>query len=105
MSANQALFSIRAMCRVLEVSASGYYAWRRRMMSVRAREDEKLQQRIVAIHQKFRQTYGAPRIHAELQDEGTRIGRKRVARLMKAPSLPGVSRSAPMKAVSRRDRR
>ena len=74
------MFSIRAMCRVLEVSASGYYAWRQRMISVRKREDEKLQQRIRTIHDRSRQTYGAPRIHAELQDEGTRVGRKPVAR-------------------------
>lgn len=86
------MFSIRAMCRVLEVSASGYYAWRRRMISVRAKEDEKLQQRIGAIYHRSRQTYGAPRIHAELQEEGTRVGRKRVARLMKASGLAGVSR-------------
>ena len=70
------MFSIRAMCRVLEVSASGYYAWRRRIMSVRTREDEKLHRRIRTIHDRSRQTYGAPRIHAELQDEGTRVGRK-----------------------------
>ena len=86
------MFSIRAMCRVLEVSASGYYAWRRRMISVRTRENEKLQQRIRTIHERSRQTYGAPRIHAELQDEGTRVGRKRVARLMKESGLAGVSR-------------
>lgn len=92
MSANQAIFSIRAMCRVLEVSSSGYYAWRQRMMSVRAREDEQLQQRIRTIHLLSRQRYGAPRIHAELQEEGTRIGRKRVARLMKAADLRGVTR-------------
>jgi len=91
-SANQAIFSIRAMCRVLEVSSSGYYAWRQRMMSVRAREDEQLQQRIRTIHLLSRQRYGAPRIHAELQEEGTRIGRKRVARLMKAADLRGVTR-------------
>jgi putative transposase len=86
------MFSIRAMCRVLEVSASGYYAWRRRMISVRTGENEKLQQRIRTIHDHSRQTYGAPRIHAELKDEGTRVGRKRVARLMKESGLAGVSR-------------
>jgi putative transposase len=97
------MFSIRAMCRVLEVSASGYYAWRRRMISVRKREDEKLQQRIRTIHDRSRQTYGAPRIHAELQDEGTRVGRKRVARLMKASGLAGVSRRKST-TTTRRDR-
>ena len=103
MSANQALFSIRAMCRVLEVSTSGYYAWRRRTMSVRAREDEKLQQRIEAIHRRSRQTYGVPRIHAELQEEGTRVGRKRIARLMKVSALTGVSRRKST-ITTRRDR-
>ena len=103
MSANQAIFSIRAMCRVLEVSASGYYAWRRRMMSVRAREDEQLQQRIRTIHVLSRRTYGAPRIHAELKDEGTHVGRKRVARLMRAARLQGVSRRRST-VTTRRDR-
>ncbi len=80
------------MCRVLDVSASGYYAWRRRKISVRSREDEALSGRIVAIHEQSRRTYGSPRIHAELQEEGTRVGRKRVARLMKESGLVGVSR-------------
>jgi putative transposase len=86
------MFSIRAMCRVLDVSASGYYAWRRRKISVRSREDEALSGRIVAIHEQSRRTYGSPRIHAELKEEGTRVGRKRVARLMKESGLVGVSR-------------
>ena len=103
MSVNQAIFSIRAMCRVLEVSASGYYAWRCRMISVRAREDEQLQQRIRTIHLLSRQTYGAPRIHAELQEEGTRVGRKRVARLMNEAKLRGVSRRKST-ITTRRDR-
>ena len=103
MSAHQAMFSIRAMCRVLEVSASGYYAWRLRMISVRARQDEQLQQRIRTIHLLSRQTYGAPRIHAELQEEGTRVGRKRVARLMKEAKLRGVSRRKST-VTTRRDR-
>jgi len=91
------------MCRVLEVSASGYYAWRRRMISVRAREDEQLQQRIRTIHLLSRQTYGAPRIHAELKEEGTHVGRKRVARLMKAAALQGVTRRK-FTVTTRRDR-
>jgi putative transposase len=97
------MFSIRAMCRVLEVSASGYYAWRRRMNSVRRKEDETLQRRIRTIHDRSRQTYGVPRIHAELQDEGTRVGRKRVARLMKESGLAGVSRRKST-VTTRRDR-
>jgi putative transposase len=86
------MFSIRAMCRVLEVSASGYYAWRRRMVSVRSWEDEALRQRIGVIHAHSRRTYGSPRIHAELKEQGTRVGRKRVARLMREAGLAGVSR-------------
>ena len=103
MSANQALFSIRAMCRVLEVSASGYYAWCKRLISARTKENKSLQQRIEAIHRRSRQTYGAPRIHAELREEGMRIGRKRVARLMKQAALRGVSRRRST-VTTRRDR-
>src|ERR1700692_343603 len=102
-SANQALFSIRAMCRVLEVSTSGYYAWCRRLKSVRTRENETLQQRLEAIYRRSRQTYGAPRIHAELQQEGTRVSRKRVARLMKESEIRGVSRRRST-VTTRRDR-
>lgn len=97
------MFSIRAMCRVLEVSASGYYAWRRRAVSVRKREDEQLQQRIRTIHLLSRRTYGAPRIHMELREEGTHIGRKRVARLMKQAALSGISRRKST-VTTRRDR-
>ena len=86
------MFSIRAMCRVLEVSTSGYYAWRKRMISTRKREDEALRQRIRTIHRLSRGTYGSPRIHAELKEQGTSIGRKRVARLMNESGLAGVSR-------------
>ena len=64
------------MCRVLEVSTSGYYAWRKRPMSGRARADAELSLRIQAIHQRSRATYGAPRIHAELAADGIRVGRK-----------------------------
>lgn len=97
------MFSIRAMCRVLEVSSSGYYAWRRRMISVRTREDEALRRRIKAIYHGSRRTYGAPRIHAELREEGVRVSRKRVARLMKEAGLVGVSRRK-RPVTTRRDR-
>ncbi len=103
MRAHQAEYSIRAMCRVLEVSASGFYAWRSREKSTRRSEDEKLQQRVKAIHERSRETYGVPRIHRELRAEGTRVGRKRVARVMKAASLAGVSRRKST-ITTRRDR-
>jgi putative transposase len=80
------------MCRVLEVSASGYYAWRKRPLSARARADVELGAEIQAIHRESRGTYGVPRIHAELAARGVRIGRKRVARLMRGAALQGVSR-------------
>lgn len=92
MSAHQALFPIRTMARVLNVSASGYYAWRGRPASARATADADLTRKIRTIHAGSRGTYGAPRIHAELKAEGVTVGRKRVARLMRAAALAGVSR-------------
>ena len=92
MSEHQVVYPIRAMCRVLEVSASGYYAWLKRELSARAIPDAALLERIQAIHQKSRGTYGVPRVHAELKAEGTHVGRKRVARLMRQAGLAGASR-------------
>lgn len=86
------MYAIATMCRVLEVSTSGYWAWRRRPRSAQARANAQLTMRIRAIHEQSRQSYGAPRIHAELLAEGMRVGRKRVARLMAAAGLYGVSR-------------
>jgi len=80
------------MCMLLNVSRSGYYAWRRRRPSARARAGLRLTARIREIHAASYGTYGAPRIHAALQASGTRIGRKRVARLMRAAGLHGTSR-------------
>lgn len=86
------MYTVATMCRVLAVSASGYYAWRQRPPSARARADAELTARISAIHQYSRATYGAPRIHEELLAAGIHVGRKRVARLLKAAGLWGVSR-------------
>lgn len=80
------------LCRVLDVSSSGYYAWCTRLPSARAREDAVLADRIVTIHEASRETYGVPRIHAELAAEGRCCGRKRVARLMRAAGLVGCHR-------------
>jgi putative transposase len=90
--AHQASYPITTMCRVLEVSTSGYYAWLTRPLSKRAQEDEQLTKRIQEIHAWSRKTYGAPRIHAQLAREGVHVGRKRVARLMRTVRLQGVSR-------------
>jgi putative transposase len=92
MTANQAQFSIQVMAEALGVSRSGFYAWRHRPASARALADAEVTARIATIHRASRETYGAPRIHAELADEGIHVGRKRVERLMKAAGLKGVSR-------------
>ena len=80
------------MCRVLGVSPGGYYARRARPPSARARADAALSVRIAEIHRRSRQTYGVPRIYAELKAQGLHVGRKRVARLMNTAGLYGVSR-------------
>src|SRR5918996_1103104 len=92
------------MGRVLGVSPSGYYAWRGRGPSARACADEALLGQIRAIHERSRGTYGAPRIHAELAASGVRVGRKRVARLMRLAGLAGVSRrKGPRTTIRRHD--
>lgn len=80
-------YPIILMCKVLEVSPSGYYAWRGRPESARSRADRLLKEKIRFVFDKSRETYGSPRIHDELQDQGIRCGRKRVARLMKEEQL------------------
>jgi putative transposase len=80
------------MCRVLEVSKSGYYEWLKREPSARARRDQELAGRIRKAHEDSRETYGSPRIHAELQEAGEKVSRKRIARLMKEEGLEGASR-------------
>ena len=86
------MHKVVTMCRVLGVSPSGYYAWLNRQRSARAQCDDELKERIAAIHKHSRGTYGVPRVHAVLGDEGMRVGRKRVARLMRELGLAGVSR-------------
>lgn len=80
-------FSIVAMCRVLEVIASGYYAWRGRTSSPRAEENARLLERITAAHAASRGTYGSPKIYQTLRRAGETINHKRVARLMKAHGI------------------
>jgi putative transposase len=92
MRAHQAAHGITTLGRVLGVSVSGYDASGRRPPSRRATTDATLLGRIRQIHQDSHGTYGAPRIHRELRAHGQRIGRKRVARLMRQAGLWGVSR-------------
>jgi putative transposase len=102
--ANQADLPVRALCRVLRVSASGYYDWLDRAPSVRARSNAALTQRIEQIHRASDATYGAPRIHAELVDEGVAAGKNRIARLMRLHGLRGVSRRRGWCVTTRRDK-
>ncbi|MBS0579089.1 MAG: IS3 family transposase [Proteobacteria bacterium] len=89
---NQATHPVGMMCRLLQISRSGYYAWLDRPMCARRREDLALTGKIAAIHRFSRETYGSPMIHAELAEaHGIRIGRKRVARLMRAAGLCGAT--------------
>ena len=88
--AEKALYPLRILCRVLGVSRSGYYAWRARKPSARALEDEQLRPKVVEAFATGRGTYGSPRVRDELVDQGFRIGRKRVARLMRELGLRGV---------------
>ena len=92
MKANQAVHAVGALCRVLGVSASGYYRWQGRGVSARHQQDDALLAQIRAFHRQSRGTYGAPRIHRDLREAGVHVGRKRVARLLTQAGLRGVSR-------------
>jgi transposase InsO family protein len=85
----RARFSVRLLCRVLEVSRAGFYAWQDRPPAPRTQADERLGLEIAAIHAESRQRYGSPRVHAELGARGHRTSRKRVARLMRQHGLAG----------------
>ena len=89
---HQAHFAISAMSRALEVSRSGYYAWLDRAPSARAEQDAALTEQIATFHAESDGSYGAPRIHMDLRDDGVRVGCKRVARLMRAAGIVGVTR-------------
>jgi len=83
--------NVKRACELLEVSRSAYYQHRSGVVSVRERVDAQLTERITALHAVSKGTYGAPRVHADLADDGMRHGRKRVARLMRAAGLAGKS--------------
>jgi putative transposase len=104
-NANQAAFPVRKICQVLKISPSGFYAWQKRPPSRRALEDAVLTERIRAIHAASGDTYGSPNIHAELRDEGTPVGCKRVARLMRVAHIRGVSRRRGFVVTTQRDPR
>jgi putative transposase len=102
--AEKASYPVTALCRMLGVSKSGYYAWRSRPPSERRRRDALLIEKIRQIHSRSRETYGYPRVHAQLRSLGVKCGRRRVARLMRAEGLWGCVRGK-KRRTTRRDPR
>ena len=100
--AEKARHYVPVLCRLLGVSRSGYYAWRNRPPSERARFDAVLSEKIETIHRNSRATYGSPRVHAELRTIGIRCSRKRVARLMRRAKLRGCLRGRRMRTTHHR---
>ena len=89
---NQASFPVTQMCRVLGLSTSGYYAWLKRAPSARSQANSELVERMKQIHRFSRDTYGRPRMYAELRAEGEVVNHKRVGRLMREEGLVGATR-------------
>ena len=94
---------VTVLCRLLEVSRSGYYAWRSRPASPRAVADDVLTVQIRTAFEDNRRVYGAPRIHAELAEAGVRVGRKRVARLMRTADIVGCHRRKRSFSITRQN--
>lgn len=103
--ANQADLSVRAMCRVLGVSASGFYAWRERAPSQRSIANTVMTERIRQVHKDSYESYGMPRVRAELIEQGVSISRQRVARLMRQAGIHGISKRRGFTVTTRRDKR
>lgn len=99
--AERARFPVSLLCRMVGVSKSGYYAWRGRPPSKRSRQDATLTERIVEVHKRSRETYGYPRVHAELVALGVRCGRRRVARLMREAGIRGCVRGRKKRTTHR----
>jgi putative transposase len=91
-SEEKVAFPVAMLCRLLAVSPSGYYATQGRPRSSHARRDEELAEQVVAAHTASKRRYGSPRVHAELKAAGERVGRKRVARLMREQKLAARTR-------------
>ncbi len=86
--------SVTALCRVMQVAMSGYYAWVHRPESARAKADHLLRAKVRVSHATSRRTYGSPRVHADLQAEGFTVSRNKVARLMREEGLQGCVKKA-----------
>ena len=105
-AAERAQHPISLLCSAVGVTRQGFYAWQRRAPSAREQADAVLSAQIAEIHEQSLETYGAPRIHAELAlGRGVHVGRKRVARLMRALGLEGVSRRGTRRRTTIRDER
>jgi transposase InsO family protein len=85
-------YSVRGLCALLGVSASGYYRWRHAGPSARQQQDQSLSAQIAVVHRASRGNYGAPRVVEELRDHGVRVSRRRCARLMRSQGLRGKKR-------------
>ena len=101
--AEKALYPVTVLCAQLKVSTSGFYAWRSRGPCARAVADEVLTEQIRGVYDAHRKVYGSPRIHVELADVGVRVGRKRVARLMREAGLVGCHRRKNKQGLTRQN--
>jgi putative transposase len=88
---HRALGSLKILCRAMQVSVSGFLSWRNRPRGPRSEHDSILAPKIAAFHAASRETYGSPRIHADLREAGESVSRKRVARIMNEMGIAGVS--------------
>ncbi len=103
--AEKVSYPVTVLCRMLGVSKSGYYAWCARPPSKRSRrEDADLTEKIREVHRRSRETYGSPRVHAEMRSLGISCGRRKVARLMRVAGLQGCMRGK-KRGTTRRDPR
>lgn len=93
------------MCRTLNVSCSGFYDWRERAPCARAQSNQALGQQIRGIFMDSDETYGVPRVQAELIDAGVHVSRKRIARLMREGHMRGISRRRSHVVTTQRDKR
>jgi putative transposase len=88
-AARKAEFPISVMCRVFNVQPSGFYSWQKRPPPKRKKDDDRLKVHVRASHKASRKTYGSPRVYKDMKAEGFKVGKKRVARLMREDGLSG----------------
>jgi len=98
----RAKWPVRVLCRVLEVSPSGFYAWKSRPRSRHERDDLEIGVVVGEVHERSRKTYGSPRVHAEMKARGHKVSRKRVARLMRDQGLRGRTRRKKVRTTDSR---